>query len=103
MYGHIEKHFRSKQALEQDINQYVFISMITSKLPKEVLIQLEIQKRTCNKLTVKDLREFFKNYVAAKESERAEQEFYPAKTESTGESYKPVVMVSSAKALMARS
>ena len=40
----IEKHLMSLQALEQDINQDVFVSMITSKLPKEVLIQLEIQK-----------------------------------------------------------
>ena len=38
LYDQIEKHLRSLQALEQDINQDVFISMITSKLPKEVLI-----------------------------------------------------------------
>ena len=66
---HIEKHLRSLQALEQYINQDVFISMITSKLPKEVLIHLEIQKGTCNKWTVKVLRELFKNYVAARERE----------------------------------
>ena len=77
LYDQIEKHLRSLKALEQDINQDVFISMITSKLPKEVLIQLEIQKGTCNKWTVKALREFFKNYVAARE--RAEQQFCTAK------------------------
>ena len=69
LYDQIEKHLRSLQALEQDINQDVFISMITPKLPKEVLIQLEIQKGTCNKWTVKVLRELFKNYVAARERE----------------------------------
>ena len=100
LYDQIEKHLRSLQALQQDINQDVFISMITSKLPKDVLIQLEIQKGTCNKWTVKELRELFKNYVAARE--RAEQQFCAAKTESTGEPYKPMVMVSSAEALMAR-
>ena len=101
LYDQIEKHLRSLQALEQDINQDVFISMITSKLPKEVLIQLEIQKGTCNKWTVKVLRELFKNYVAARE--RAEQQFNTTKTESTGEPCKPMIMVSSAEALMARS
>ena len=101
LYDQSEKHLRSLQALEQDINQDVFISMITSKLPKEVLIQLEIQKGTCNKWTVKVLRELFKNYVAARE--RAEQQFNTTKTESTGEPCKPMIMVSSAEALMARS
>ena len=51
----------------QDIIQDVFISMITSELPKEVLIQLEIQTGTCDEWTVKELRELFKNYVAARE------------------------------------
>ena len=84
----------------QDIIQDVFISMITSELPKEVLIQLEIQTGTCDEWTVKELRELFKNYVAARE--RAEEQFCTAKTEFTGEPYKPMVMVSSAEALMAR-
>ena len=34
LYDQIEKHLRSLQALEQDINQDVFISMITSNSPK---------------------------------------------------------------------
>lgn len=99
LYDQIEKHLRSLQALEQDIDQDVFISMITSKIPKEVLIQLEIQKGACNKWTVKELRELFKQYIAARE--RAEQQFSPTKSESTGEPYKPMIMVSSAEALVA--
>ena len=55
--------------MEQDINQDVFISMITSKIPKDVLIQLEIQKGACNKWTVKELRERLKQYVATRERE----------------------------------
>ena len=98
LYDQIEKHLRSLQAMEQDINQDVFISMITSKIPKDVLIQLEIQKGACNTWTVKELRERLKQYVAARE--RAEQQFSPTKTESTGEPFKPMVMVSSAEALM---
>lgn len=99
LYDQIEKHLRSLQALEQDIDQDVFISMITSKIPKDVLIQLEIQKGACNKWTVKELRELFKQYIAARE--RAEQQFSPTKSESTGEPYKPMIMVSSAEALVA--
>ena len=44
MYNEVEKHLRSLQALEQDTDQDLFISMITSKLPKDVFIQLEVQK-----------------------------------------------------------
>ena len=99
LYDQTEKHFRSLQTLEQDINQDVFISMITSKIPKKVLIQLEIQAGACNKRTVKELRELFKQYVAARE--RDEQQFSPTKTESTGEPYKPMVMICSTEALVA--
>ena len=34
MYNDVEKHLRSLQALEQDTDKDLFISMITSKLPK---------------------------------------------------------------------
>ena len=68
LYDKIEQHMRSLEALEQNIDQDVFISMITSKLPKEVLIQLEIQKGTDVKWTVKKLRDLLKTYVAARES-----------------------------------
>lgn len=99
LYDQIENHLRSLEALKQDINQDVFISMITSKIPKEVLIQLEIQKGARNKWTVKELRELFNNYIAARE--RAEQQSGSGKIESTGQSYTPMVMVNSAEALVA--
>ena len=100
MYDKIEKHLRSLEALDQDINQDVFIAMITSKIPREVLIQLEIQKGARTKWTVHVLRELFNDYVAARE--RAEQNFSTGKTELTEEShYKPMVTVSSAETLMA--
>ena len=47
------------------------------------------------------LRELLKNYVAARE--RAEQQFNTTKTDSTEEPCKPMIMVSSAEALMERS
>ena len=68
LYNQIEKHLRSLKALEQDINQDIFISMITSKLPKDVLFQLEIQKGTRAKWTVNELWERLNDYVAARES-----------------------------------
>lgn len=52
LYDQIEKQLRSLEALQQDISQEVFISMITAKLPKDVLIQPAIQKGAKNKWTV---------------------------------------------------
>ena len=40
----VKLHRRSLEVLKQDINQDVFISIVKSKLPEEVLLQLEIQK-----------------------------------------------------------
>ena len=96
LYDQIEKHPISLEVLEQNINQYIFVSMITSKIPKDVLIQLEIQKGARNKWIVKELRKLFNNYVAARE--RAEQQFSAGKMEATGNSNESIV--NSAEALM---
>ena len=71
LYDHIEKHFRRFEALNQDVNQEVFISIITAKLPMDVLVQLEIQKGAKNKWTIGLLRELFNDCVSARE--KAEQ------------------------------
>ena len=68
--------------------------MITSKIPKEVLIQLELQKGVRNKWTFRELRELFSNYVVARE--RAEQNHFNAKEETREDYYKS--MVTSAEA-----
>ena len=96
MYDHIEKHLKSLEALEENIDQNIFISMITSNIPKEVLIQFELQKGARNKWTVRELGELFSNYVVARE--RAKQNHYTAKGETREDYYKS--MVSSAKALI---
>ena len=44
LYNQNEKHLRSLKALEQDINQDIFISMITSKLPKDVYFNLRYKR-----------------------------------------------------------
>ena len=54
--------------LQQNIDEDVFISMITTKLPKEVLVQLEIQKGTGVKWSVRKLRHLYKGYVLAREA-----------------------------------
>ena len=38
LYDNFERHFRSLEALQQDTNQDVFVSMMTSKIPKDVLL-----------------------------------------------------------------
>ena len=72
LYDQIEKNLRSLEALKQDINQNVFISMVTSKIPKNVLIQLELQKGSKCEWSVSKLRELFNEYISARE--RAEQQ-----------------------------
>ena len=63
LYDQVEKHLRSLESLHQDVNQEVFISIITSKVPKDVLVQLEIQKGAKNKWTVGKLRDLLNDYV----------------------------------------
>ena len=96
LYNEVEKHLRSLKALDQDIDQDLFISMITSKLPKDVLIQLEVQKGAKTPWTVKELRERFNDYIAARE--RAEHAS-TTRSESAGNHERP--LMSSAEALVA--
>ena len=80
---------RSLKALDQDTDQDLFISMITSKLPKDVLIQLEVQKGAKTPWTVKELRERFNDYIAARE--RADQHVSTTKSESAGDHERPLM------------
>ena len=64
----MERHFRSLEALGQDVSSPVFVSMILSKLPKEVLIQLEIGKPHHDKWTVHVLRDELCHYITAREA-----------------------------------
>ena len=40
MYDQVKKNLRCLEALDQDVNQNVFIFMVTSKIPRDILIQL---------------------------------------------------------------
>ena len=70
LYDQIEKNLRSLDALKQDINQDIFISIVTSKLPRDVLIQLEIQNGSKVKWSVHKLRELLNEYISAREREQ---------------------------------
>ena len=96
LYDRIEKHLRSLETLEQNVDQDIFIAMITPKIPKEAIIQLELQKGARNKWKVRELRELFNNYVSARE--RAEQTHGGTREETAEVSNKP--KVSSAEALV---
>lgn len=66
-----EKHLRSLEVLEQDINQDVFVSMVRSKLPEDVLVQLEILNGAGNKWNTFILRDKLREYIVVRE--RAEK------------------------------
>ena len=97
MYNDVEKHLSSLQALEHYTDQDLFISMITSKLPKDVVIQLEIQQGARTRWTVREPRERFNDYIVARE--RAELHASATKFESAENHERP--LMSSAEALVA--
>ena len=66
-YDAVEIHLRSLAAAGQDTAQLVFLPMITSKLPKSVLVQLELQKGP-TPWTVTNLRTALGQYVSAQEA-----------------------------------
>ena len=56
---------RRLEALQQNTNHNIFLSRISSKNPKDVFIQMELQKGARNKWSVNKLRELLNNYVCA--------------------------------------
>lgn len=61
----IEKHLRSLEVLGENVNQLLFVSMITTKIPEGVLRQLEISKGADVEWDVKSLRTHLRNYICA--------------------------------------
>ena len=74
LYDQMGKNLWSLDALNQDTNQDMFVSIVTSKIPKEILIQLEIQKGSKEKWSVAKLRELLNEHISARERERAENQ-----------------------------
>lgn len=69
VFDQIKRNLRRLQALKPKIDREVFASIITSKSPKDVLIQLEIQKVANTKWTVINLGELFNDYIVARDLE----------------------------------
>ena len=63
----VERHLRSLEVLNQNVEQDIFVSVIRSKLPEDVLVLLEMQKSANERWTVYSFRECLKNYIVAKE------------------------------------
>ena len=59
------KHLRSLEALKQNINQDIFVSVFKTKLPSNVICHIEIQKGASTKWTVVKLIELLEEYVSA--------------------------------------
>ena len=66
----IERHFRSLELLQENLDKHVFVSMVHSKLPSDVLLQLEILKGTDVKWTIAKLRDLLRQYAVSKEKSR---------------------------------
>ena len=63
IYNEIECHLRNLESLKQDINYDIFVTIISSKTPKEVLLQLVLKRGTTEKWTASILRNAFKNML----------------------------------------
>ncbi|XP_053392033.1 uncharacterized protein LOC128554743 [Mercenaria mercenaria] len=66
-YDKIQKHLRSLVVMHEILEQQVFVSVIRSKLPSEILMHLEIQKGSDNKWTLPKLCELLRQYIVSKE------------------------------------
>ena len=87
-YDQMESHLRSLEALGQDINHDIFAFLITSKLPKDILMELVIQRGVRKKWSVAVLRELLKNYICA--TEEVEQLSNPGKVQGETELTEPL-------------
>ena len=84
MYDKLESHLRCLEGLKQDINTNVFKVIIKSKIPEDIMQQLNLQKGNKTEWSVKILRESLNNYIHAMET--AEHLSFPEKTEYNIES-----------------
>ena len=66
-YDNIEKHLRSLEALGENVDNNLMMSLIQSKFPKNVLARLEEYKNDNNPWSVALFRREIKRYIAAQE------------------------------------
>ncbi|XP_053374038.1 uncharacterized protein LOC128546747 [Mercenaria mercenaria] len=86
----VGKHLRSLEVLGQNVNQDVIVSMISAKLPEDVLVQLKILNGANNKWNTFRLRDRLREYIIARE--RAEKDKEPDKRSLNSHSKYDAVM-----------
>ncbi|XP_052787362.1 uncharacterized protein LOC128222417 [Mya arenaria] len=74
----VEKHMRSLEVLGENIDQNMFVSMVKSKIPKDVLLHLEVQKGSGNEWSAKTLRQRLRDYIIAREHAEQSNQQEPA-------------------------
>jgi len=67
-YDTIEKHLRSLQALGEDVNTKMLVSLIMSKLPKDVITHLTDQKEDDQEWSVQLHRDKLHRYTTNREN-----------------------------------
>ena len=82
-YDKLESHLQCLEALQQDTSHDIFVSIISSKIPKDVFLQLELKKGANTEWSGSLLRECFKNYIVA--AEQADLLAYGTETEDLRE------------------
>ena len=68
LYDTLEARLRSLDALGQDTDQQLFVTLITSKLPKHTMTQLELLRLDGQDWSATTLRQKLGTYIAAQES-----------------------------------
>ena len=66
-YDVIEKHLRSLEAINQDVESPLLITMLLSKFPKQVLTQISEKKGDSDDWTVAMIRKSLKKYIENRE------------------------------------
>ncbi|KAK2559409.1 hypothetical protein P5673_018033 [Acropora cervicornis] len=73
-YDSIEKHLRSLQALGEDVNTKMLVSLIMTKLPKDVITPLTDHKEVGQEWTVQLLRDKLHRFITNRENAERQKE-----------------------------
>ncbi|XP_045205909.2 uncharacterized protein LOC123558098 [Mercenaria mercenaria] len=79
----IERHLRSLEVLHENLDQHVFVSMIRSKLPNDVLLQLEMLKGADKVWTIINLRDLLRQYLVSREKSEKSKVINPSGSRDT--------------------
>ena len=77
-----EKHLRGLQSLGENIEQKQLLSMMKSKLPRNIISKLEEQKGENDNWTVETFRKRLKRYITAQEAGNQQLRLYHSRNEN---------------------